>query len=124
MIVDALAAYRLTRLVTADSITAPLRGRVIEIAYEMDPRPTADRVAGLAAAAQSFDEGDCSAFDWLVDNDPCPPRLAKLITCRWCASVWIGFGVAIARRVTPRAWRPIAEALALSAIAGLGARLE
>lgn len=46
-------------------------------------------------------------------------KIAYLITCPWCASMYIGAGVVIARRVAPRVWGPVAAALAFSAVAGL-----
>lgn len=52
------------------------------------------------------------------------PFLGSVTSCRWCASVYVGFGVVAARRYLPRAWAPVAEALALSAGAALLARLE
>jgi hypothetical protein len=53
-----------------------------------------------------------------------PPRLATLITCRWCAGMWIAAGVTAARLARPGAWDPVARGLALSASAVLLARLE
>lgn len=105
LLIDALAAYRLTRLVTADSITEPLRAAVIASTY-----------------AEGLDEGE--TWDEVVMNDPRPPRLAELVTCRWCAGVWVSFGVVAARRFAPRLWDPIARALAMSAGAALIAGLE
>jgi len=50
--------------------------------------------------------------------------LATLVTCRWCAGVWIAAGVMVARTAMPRAWQPVSQALALSAAAVLLSRLE
>ena len=52
------------------------------------------------------------------------PFLGSVTSCRFCCGVWVGFGVMLARRHLPRAWAPVAEALALSAGAALLARLE
>ena len=41
----------------------------------------------------------------------------ELIECPWCMSFWIGLGVVVMRR-SPW-WRPVALALASSAVAGL-----
>lgn len=76
--VDALAAFRLTRLVTRDTITAPLRAR-------FDPTT----------------------------------RAGELIRCSWCTGVYVAFGVVAARRLVPRQWAPIADALAVAAVVGL-----
>lgn len=56
-VAGALATARLTRLLTADYLTRPLRRRML----------------------QAVQEGG---------------HLEYLLACRWCASVWIGFGVA------------------------------
>ena len=79
---DALATYRITRLVTTDAITAPARKALNH--------------RGVGG-------------NWLAD----------LVSCPWCTGVWVAFGVVAARRVAPRDWVPIAQALALSAAAGL-----
>jgi hypothetical protein len=46
------------------------------------------------------------------------------VACRWCASIWIGFGVVALRRFAPRVWDPAARGLAFSAAAVLVAALE
>lgn len=78
LVVDALAAYRLTRLVTTDAITEPLR----------------------------------EAIDARSDF------MGELTSCSWCSGVWVAAGVVLARRYVP-AWGPVAEMLALAAVAGL-----
>lgn len=84
--VDAAAAYRLTRLVTSDTITDPARE---------------------AIGARWPDS-----------------RLDVLVNCPWCAGVWVAAFVQAASLAAPRAWRPVARALALAAIAGAaGARV-
>lgn len=80
IVVDALAAYRLTRLVVEDTITVRPREALIA------------RGPGWA--------GD-------------------MLTCPWCVGWWVSVGVVGARIAAPRAWRPVARALALSAIVGL-----
>jgi hypothetical protein len=111
---DALAAYRLTRLVTADTIADPLRDRWVEAAYVAQGRgernrPSPDYPGAWAEVALTDDQ---------------PPKLAELVVCRWCAGMWVGLGVVAARRLAPRLWGPLADALALSAGAALLARLE
>jgi hypothetical protein len=51
-------------------------------------------------------------------------RTAELVMCSWCLSVWVGFGVAIARRVVPRSWGLVADGLAASAVTGLLKRIS
>jgi hypothetical protein len=108
LVVDALAAYRLTRLVTADVLTEDARRTVVDVAYSLAGRvpPEADTAEEVVAA----------------DPDE-PPKLAVLVTCRWCAGMWVALGVVfIARRF--RWWPAMADALALSATAALVAGLE
>lgn len=107
LVVDLLAAYRLTRLATADVVSEPIRRSVV------------------VAAGTSTPEGAPSGTaEELVAGDPSPPRLATLVTCRWCAGVWVAAGVGAARALVPRAWPPVAWSLALSAGAALLARAE
>lgn len=51
--------------------------------------------------------------------DPASSQLGYLLTCPWCASIWIGAGVAAFRTVAPSAWRPIALMLAASSVTGI-----
>ncbi|HEX7135557.1 MAG TPA: DUF1360 domain-containing protein [Iamia sp.] len=104
--VDVLATYRLTRLATADVISEPWRQAVL-------------RRVGLSSS-----EGPATPAAALVEAEDDPPRLATVVTCRWCAGIWIAAGVGLARSVAPQAWSPVARALALSAGAVLLARLE
>lgn len=88
-LVDALAVFRLTRLVLQDDITAPLREKVRHAAMRSVDSP------GVAA------------------------KLNTLISCPWCVSPYCAAMVFCARRLMPRAWAPVAEVLAASAITGL-----
>jgi hypothetical protein len=105
--VDVLATYRLTRLATADVISEPVRMAMVRRTGAVPPPgeddPTAQEV---------------------VESMQDPPRLATLLTCRWCAGIWIAAAVTTARAVAPRAWEPVARGLALSASAVLLSRLE
>ena len=105
---DALAAARLTRLVTTDTITAPLREAIIRRAYRSRPEMTPGW------------EGPHRWAD-LARVDDQAPWQATLMTCDWCAGMWVSFGVGIARRLAPGPWALVARALAIaqgSAIAG------
>jgi hypothetical protein len=107
LLVDVLATYRLTRLVTADVISEPAR-RVV--------------LAKVGARAPS-DLDDPSAQE-IVESMKRPPRLATLVTCRWCAGVWIAAAVTVVRARAPQLWSPLARGLALSSGAVLLARFE
>ena len=80
---DALAVYRLTRLVIEDEITQDMREKIWE---RYPPQST---------------------------------KIGYLISCPWCSSIWLGAGVAVARRFAPRVWGVVSLALAGSAVAGL-----
>jgi len=47
------------------------------------------------------------------------PKVSEWASCYWCSGLWVAAGVMIVRRTHPRAWPPVAEALALSAVAGI-----
>lgn len=119
LVVDALAVYRLTRLVTEDVLLDPFREAVIRWAYTSDP----EREHDLPDRPTIIDRAGPDAWQDLAHTDHDPPRLATLVQCRWCAGVWVALGVVfVARRF--RWWPAMADALACSAVAGLAARLE
>ena len=107
LLVDALATYRLTRLATADVISEPVRMAVLR-KTGAEPPPGED---------------DPTAQE-VVESLKDPPRLATLITCRWCAGMWIAAAVTAARLGAPKAWEPVSRGLALSACAVLLSRFE
>lgn len=113
--IDALATFRLTKLVVDDQLTAELRDAIIEGAYV-----AAGRREQVLAGWDEDPTGTPGAWaDEIVPNDPDPPKLAFLFTCPWCAGMYVAAGVAVARRVAPRSWGALAKVLALSASAGL-----
>jgi hypothetical protein len=84
---------------------------------DLDARRQAYAKAGKAdflAAAEEW-ESPTEA----VATDRHPPKLAKLLTCPWCSSVWLGMGVLVLRKAAPKAWAPVAEGLAFSQVAGV-----
>ena len=107
LVVDVLATYRLTRLATADVISEPARQAVL-------------RRSGAEIGPEHVDLTAVEVVDALKD----PPRIATLVTCRWCAGMWIAAAVTGARLAAPRFWKPVSRGLALSAAAVLLARLE
>jgi hypothetical protein len=106
--IDALAVARLTRLVVGDTITEPVRERVLEWVYRRAGDEQAAPVTGWTEYAHT---------------DPEAPKLATLISCPWCVSVYFGMGVSLARRYVP-GWDLAAWALAASEVAGLVASRE
>lgn len=108
---DAVAGYRITRLLTADTITARPRAAVIRWSY-------GDRADDLEATSPH------DSWDERAMNDPDAPALATLATCRWCAGVWVAGAVVAARRLAPRWWQPVAEVAVVAAAAALLAGSE
>ena len=93
---DGLAVARLTRLVIADTITAPLRTKLL------GSRPGITRTGGgerIMVVAR--------------------PRLAVFLTCPYCVSVYVAIGVVVLQTLAPRAWLYASAVLAFSLIAGL-----
>lgn len=46
-------------------------------------------------------------------------KAVELLTCPYCASVWLALAVVAARAALPRPWGAAARVLAFSAVAGL-----
>lgn len=114
-IVDMLAVHRLTRLVTRDTITRPVRARIIAIAYGTDewrwPNGTVP-VGEMSALTEP-------QWDQRPHDDDDAPKLAAFIICPWCVGLWISGFVVAARRYAPVLWEPLARALATSSVAAL-----
>lgn len=112
LLLDALASYRLTKLVVDDQLTAEARDAVIRWAYDRAPaKPNVPAPAVDVTAPGSWAD--------VVAEDDDPPKLAFLVTCPWCAGMWVSLGAVAASSLAPRAWRPLRRALAMSAAAGL-----
>lgn len=96
LVIDALAVHRLTRMVIEDRVPFGwIRSSIVRRAYARQ---------GNNLSAQ--------------------PYVAELLSCPWCVSIWVAFGVAVARRGAPRVWRPLAQVLAASSVTGLLAGWE
>lgn len=94
-LVVVLAAYRATRIVTTDSITAPARDRLYRWAW-VEP----DEVVAYAAAAERV---RTAGFHVGTDGDRPPPLpragglrtyISELFNCPWCLGVWVSYIVA------------------------------
>lgn len=108
LVVDALAAFRLTRLITKDRAARSVRESWIEAAYlDAEAAPK---------GSDRFGPGEWTA--WAVDDEDVP-ALAEFVICPWCVGLWLAAGVAVARAVAPRAWGPLARVLAFNAATGL-----
>lgn len=129
VVFDSLAAHRLTRLVTADTITQPLRDRVLAWAWHARAQEVllTAHSAGLPSERthdlRRLPEGWIQeAMETKALEDP--PKLATLVTCRWCAGVYVAAAVTALRAVEPRGWGWVARGLACASAAALWASLE
>ena len=97
---DALAAFRLTRMVLYDRVPfGALRTRL--------------RVQALALRDR---ESQARADEGLMP-DTRDPFTVELLECPWCMGVWVALFVLIVRRLP--GWRLLARVLACSALTGL-----
>ncbi|HWF25160.1 MAG TPA: DUF1360 domain-containing protein [Solirubrobacteraceae bacterium] len=96
LILDALAVARLTRLLTADVLTAPMR----------------EKLAGRAPAQTMSVGGERVMV-------AARPRLAQFITCPWCTSPYLAIGVIVLQVLSPPACLYVTAVLAFSMVAGL-----
>lgn len=110
---DCAAAYRITRLITSDKVLLPLRARVIRYSYSK----TLGQVAEPWSSLRDED------WEQQVLDDDYAPKLATLITCRFCVGVYAGVAVCIARRYLP-GWPHMARALTVASAATLISGLE
>jgi hypothetical protein len=91
----ALFTYRITRLVTTDSITEPIRNRLLA------RWPSEDSTFGDDWVTESSGEPVTvggAPVAWLDGEGWIPTRPSKwgeLITCPWCASFWVGVLVSV-----------------------------
>lgn len=133
-VVFGLAAHRATRLVTKDDITEKIRDGIVEKAYDRRAVRFAE-VCGVVdhgqdalTVARAFSgsppgepEGGWSLF---AEHDNDAPALATLVTCRWCASIWLTSGLLLVGFLFPKPARVLRYVLAGSSIAVLLARIE
>lgn len=106
------AVIRLTRLVTEDVLTEPVRRWLVQ--HRTKPVVTKVQVNGQTVDLPDQDEEPDE--DWLV----------YLIHCRWCASIWIAAPVAAVVWLWPSHWFVQIPLIALTAslLAGLSGRWE
>ena len=76
VVVLALAAFRLTRLATTDTITDPWRGWLFRWAWDAE-NPTDDGDGHMVPTARA----GWRTWAW------------TLATCQWCLGVWLALGV-------------------------------
>lgn len=120
LVVDCAATFRLSRLVTTDSLTQLWRDRLILRSYlraGMPAEAMEEDVPGTGTAQvmaeADIEQGSTATTSGLV------PRLAVLLVCRWCIPVEIAAGITAARWAVPAVWDPIGYGLAAATVAGL-----
>lgn len=112
LIINALMAFRLTRLWIDDSLPPlpRLRAWADQKLIKIWDRKT---------DAPKYETHDLER--WYGAHHP----LWSLFTCYWCAGFWISLGVTLAASlIPPTAWTLLAVPLALSALIGLLGRLD
>lgn len=100
LLLDALACFRLTQLVTTDVILAPARDRLI------------GRTLGRSRDLQGN-----------LPPIAARPRVAEFITCPWCVSIWLAVAVVLLQAFLPAVCLIVSAVLAFSAVSGLLAGL-
>lgn len=106
------AVIRLTRLVTEDVLTQPVRRWLVR----HRTKPAGDKPENPIPGNVTPPEDEEPDEDWLV----------YLIHCRWCASIWIAAPVAAVVWLWPSHWFVQIPLIALTAslLAGLSGRWE
>ena len=114
----ALFTYRLTRLIVADSITEPIRNRILSRWPSDDTLFTDEWVTDTSGEPQTLSG---AAVVWAdVGWAPMKPsRWGELVTCAWCASVYVGALVVLGVVFLPGWFEYVMLAGAVSAITGL-----
>lgn len=110
LIVDAVAAARITRLVTMDVISEPVRGRLIRAAYLV--------ARGEDEVGDRERDEPYSTWTERAADDREAPSFATLLVCPWCTGFWVAVGVVGLRR-RARWWPAVSEAFAVAYAAGI-----
>lgn len=126
LLTDAISAYRLTRLITKDTLLTHWRDHQVYAAYERkleasDMLQVVTDVSDMGGPSEHFQPGDWAKY---AEGDHMAPKLATLLTCRWCAGVWVAGAVVVARAAFPRQWDLAARMLTVASAAALIAGLE
>lgn len=111
LVLHFLACWRLCQLAIRDRITLPIRGRLIRWAYQRADGPD-----------QATDAEPATLGEWddLAQADADAPPLAILVTCWWCAGLWIAAGWTGFAAVWPAGWWWSSVALGASVVLVVG----
>lgn len=113
-VIEALCVYRITRLVVEDYLFQVQREAIIRFAYQRKGHSTGAHVPPGGWIRQ-------------LEDDDAPPHLAYLITCPWCASMYVAAVVAGLGAIFVTDWGvaiTVAAAFAVSAVCGLIATFD
>lgn len=105
-----LAAYRVTRAVTTDTATAPIRARLAE-RFPPHPGPLHDNQGRPIAGSAT--------------NIPSP--IVVLVNCTWCTGIWVSLAAALLIHFTGlcNSWTYVVLTwLAAATVVGFISRLE
>lgn len=123
-VVFGLAAHRATRLVTKDTITAKARDAIIWHAYGEPVKADRPGLGVISDGDESEPWTPAGGWTLYAEQDEEAPMLATLLSCRWCASVWLTAWLLAVSWVFPRPARILRFLLAGSSAAVLIARIE
>ena len=121
LVILALFAFRLTRLVGWDDLTITLRTRILGFTDQ-----EYDEAASVVAHYQERGEDPWApaAYNRHATFIGSPRRfyLAKLAHCPWCVGFWISLLVWLAYQLEPRVTVEVGVAFALASLVGLVAK--
>lgn len=122
-LVLALAAYRITRLIVADSITEPLRNRILSQWPTDDSVFTDEWVTETSGEPTTLHDAPVAWLDGEGWIPTAPSKWGELVTCAWCAGFWVACLVTLAvwavSDLSLEWWVWLALPWASSAITGL-----
>lgn len=104
LVINVLAAYRLTRLVLLD---------------EAPPLPRVRRSIERGALARWRKRHPAYGADDVRDAYGDQPPLVTLLSCAWCSGWWVSVAVMVAATLAGPWWSLLAVPLALSALVGI-----
>jgi len=113
LIIDALAVFRLTRLIVADGIFDRPRNWILTRFPGAETEFYADAVERVPRRLVPV--SGSSPRVWVAVE---PSWLGRLLECCWCVSVWTAAGVVVARQMWGW-WEWPALVLAYAAVAGM-----
>lgn len=106
LVIYALATHRITRAVTTDQISEPIRDKIHKRGHR--------KMVRLRQDGSATDE-----IRWVEREDRRISVWAyKLVSCPWCFSVYAGSGVVVMERVCGSSFVYVAAVLAFSSVAG------